>query len=34
MINKDFATMNHTLEKSKWESWHRNTGCDEGQVNV
>jgi hypothetical protein len=29
------ATMNHALEKSKRESWHRGTGCDgEGQVDV
>jgi hypothetical protein len=35
-INKDSAaTMNHTSEKSKWESWHRGTVYDgEGQMNV
>jgi hypothetical protein len=35
MINSDLATMNHTSEKSKHESWRRETICDrEGQVNV
>jgi hypothetical protein len=34
-INKDLTTMNHTLEKSKQESWHRETVCgEEGQVDV
>jgi hypothetical protein len=34
-INKDLATMNHTSEKSKRESWRRGTVCDaEGQVDV
>jgi hypothetical protein len=34
-INKGLAAMNHTSEKSKWESWRRGTECDgEGQVNV
>jgi hypothetical protein len=27
-INKDLTTMNHALEKSKWESWCRGTGYD------
>jgi hypothetical protein len=27
-INKGMATMNHTLEKSKRESWRRGTSCD------
>jgi hypothetical protein len=31
----DLAMMNHASVKSKWESWHRGTGCDgEGQVDV
>jgi hypothetical protein len=35
MINKDLTTMNHASEKSKRESWRRETVCDgEGQVNV
>jgi hypothetical protein len=34
-INKNLATMNHTSEKSKRESWRRGTVCDgEGQVDV
>jgi hypothetical protein len=34
-INNDLATMNHASEKSKWESWRRETICDgEGQVDV
>jgi hypothetical protein len=34
-INKDLATMNHTSEKSKQESWHWDTRCDgEWQVDV
>jgi hypothetical protein len=34
-INKDLAVMNHTSEKSKWESWCWDTRCDrEGQVIV
>jgi hypothetical protein len=34
-INKDLATMNHTSEKSKQESWRRGTVYDrEGQVDV
>jgi hypothetical protein len=34
-INNDLAMMNHALEKSKRESWRRDTGCDvEGQVDV
>jgi hypothetical protein len=34
-INKDLVTMNHASEKSKHESWHQSTGCDEeGQVDV
>jgi hypothetical protein len=35
MINNDLATMNHTFEKSKWESWRRGIECDgEGQIDV
>jgi hypothetical protein len=34
-INKDLVTMNHASEKSKWESWRRETVWDgEGQVYV
>jgi hypothetical protein len=34
-INKDLTMMNHTMKKSKRESWHWGIGCDgEGQVNV
>jgi hypothetical protein len=34
-INKDLTVMNHSLEKSKREAWHRGTRCDgEGQVDV
>jgi hypothetical protein len=34
-INKDLATMNHTSEKSKRESWRQGTRCDgEEQVDV
>jgi hypothetical protein len=31
----DLAVMNHASEKSKQESWHQGTGCDEeGQVDI
>jgi hypothetical protein len=34
-INKDLATIDHTLEKSKRESWRRGTICDgEGHVDI
>jgi hypothetical protein len=34
-INKNLATMDHTSEKSKRESWRRETVYDgEGQVDV
>jgi hypothetical protein len=33
MINKDLTTMDHASEKSKRESWRRETVCD-GEVQL